>query len=297
MSEQDELVSQLLSSAKLLGLTGITPVILSKSGNVIIHLTPHPIVARVAAVLSEENSELAYYILERELRVAHHLQTSGVPVLLPIHNAGPHNVNGKWATFWNYVPLTQLEPLSPGHAVSLVNDLSLAMKSLSCSIPVLGVWERACQAAARLGEQSDPRIQALLEVFVKVDKQIRMISPEALIPAHGDAHAGNLLPSPEGWLWIDFEDVSLMPVYWDLASYVGNLVLFNGIQEPTYKYMLNNAEIVEDKKEFELALSARTLLSTLSNLDFALAGHGDMAFATRQLELAEPFLYHLNPNR
>ncbi|KRE51200.1 hypothetical protein ASG81_03280 [Paenibacillus sp. Soil522] len=88
-----------------------------------------------------------------------------------------------------------------------------------------------------------------------------------------------------------------MPVYWDLASFVGNLVLFRGIQEPTYKYMLNNAEIVADKKAFELALSARILLSTLSNLDLALAGHGDLVFATRQLELAEPFLYSINPNR
>lgn len=194
------------------------------------------------------------------------------------------------------MPTTQLEPLLPEHAVSLVNDLSLAMKSLTGSFPVLGVWERTCQAAARLREQSETRIQALLEVFVKVDKQIRMIAPEALIPAHGDAHARNLLPSPKGWLWIDFEDVSLMPVYWDLASFVGNLVLFHGIQEPTYKYMLNNAEIVADKKAFELALSARILLSTLSNLDLALAGHGDLAFATRQLELAETFLYHINPN-
>ncbi|KRE51199.1 hypothetical protein [Paenibacillus sp. Soil522] len=92
---------------------------------------------------------IAYHILERELQVARHLQTSGVPVLLPIHNAGPHDVDGKWAIFWSYVPATQLEPLSPEHAVSLVNDLSLAMKSLTGSFPVLGVWERTCQAAAK----------------------------------------------------------------------------------------------------------------------------------------------------
>lgn len=35
---------------------------------------------------------------------------------------------------------------------------------------------------------------------------------------HGDAHTGNLLPTPEGLRWIDFEDACAGPVEWDLAS-------------------------------------------------------------------------------
>jgi thiamine kinase-like enzyme len=34
---------------------------------------------------------------------------------------------------------------------------------------------------------------------------------------HGDAHAGNLLRSPDGLLWTDFEDTCRGPVEWDLA--------------------------------------------------------------------------------
>jgi thiamine kinase-like enzyme len=38
-------------------------------------------------------------------------------------------------------------------------------------------------------------------------------------PLHGDAHPGNLIATREGGLvWIDFEDVCLGPVEWDLAT-------------------------------------------------------------------------------
>jgi thiamine kinase-like enzyme len=34
---------------------------------------------------------------------------------------------------------------------------------------------------------------------------------------HGDAHPGNLLATPRGWLWTDLEDTCPGPVAWDLA--------------------------------------------------------------------------------
>ncbi|WP_169082124.1 phosphotransferase [Paenibacillus sp. PL91] len=291
MSDRGELVSQVLFTAERLGLTDIDPVILSEGGNLIIHLAPHAITARVAVVLSEKDAKLAHEILERELQVAGHLHNHGVPVLLPILNAGPHRVGRKWATFWQYAPPAPMEPLKPREAVELVNGLTLAMSDFTaCTIPVLGIWERAYEAAARLIEQTDPRIQSLLDIFWETDNQMRMLKRECLIPVHGDAHARNLLPSPEGWKWNDFEDVSYMPAYWDLASYVGNLVLFGGFQEPTYAYLMSRSEIIADQPAFVFALTARTLVATVSNLDLALAGDGDLAFAFKQLELAEPFL-------
>ncbi len=46
--------------------------------------------------------------------------------------------------------------------------------------------------------------------------------PSALIwprrPLHGDAHTGNVLMTPKGPRWTDFEDVCVGPVEWDLAS-------------------------------------------------------------------------------
>lgn len=295
MSEKGKLISQVLLIAEKTGLTEITPIELSNGGNLIIHLAPYPIVARIATVISKEDAEYAYKILDRELLVARHLQSKGIPVLLPtdLIDAGPYDVDGTWMTFWKYVPPTQLQPPSPSEAVELVNGLSIAIKDFFDDLPMLGVWERTCQSAVRLRKHSDQRIQALLNVFLRVDEQMRL-EPSLLIPCHGDAHTRNLLPSPEGWVWTDFEDVSLMPAYWDLASFVGNLALFGGTQEPTFRYILGHIDNGTDLKAFGFAISARILMSTLGNLDFALAGHGDLEFATRQLELAEDFMRQID---
>jgi hypothetical protein len=80
---------------------------------------------------------------------------------------------------------------------------------------------------------------------------------------------------------------------WDLASFIANRVLFRGIQLPIYRYILSSEEIVVNQRAFNLVLTARILMSTLSNLDLALAGHGDLAFANRQLEFAEPLIIQI----
>jgi hypothetical protein len=295
VSDKGKPISEVLLIAEKAGFNEITPIELSNGGNLIIHLDPHPIVARIATVISKEDADYAYKILDRELRVARHLQSKGIPVLLPSDHidAGPYDIGGTWMTFWKYVPHTQLKPPSPSEAVELVNTLSLGMKDFSDEIPLLGVWERTCQSANRLMKHPDQRIQALLNVFVKVDKQMRL-ETSLLIPCHGDAHAGNLLPSPEGWIWADFEDLSLMPAYWDLASFVGNLALFSGVQEPTFRYILSQINNGSDLEAFGFAITARILMATLGNLDFALAGNGDLEFASKQLELAEDFIHQID---
>lgn len=296
MQDKDKLISQMILIARGVGLSDIIPVVLSDGGNLIVHLAPHPIVARVALCVSEESADRANKSLIRELGIARHLHNKGVPVLLPtdLIDAGPHRVDGTWMTFWHYVPPTQLRPLTSRDAVQLVELLSVGIKDFSDALPVLGVWNRACKSAVRLKSKSDHRIQSLLEVFLKIDEQMQKIETGLLIPSHGDAHVRNLLPSPKGWLWMDFEDVSLMPIYWDIASFVANGLLFKGFQEPTFRYLLDCTNVVNDQTSFALALSARILMSTLGNLDLALEGHGDLVFATRQLEIAEEFLLKID---
>ncbi|MEC0232321.1 phosphotransferase [Paenibacillus alba] len=296
MTEKHNLISQVVLMAEKTGLADITPNVLSSGGNLIIHLAPYPIVARAATVISnEKDTEYAYKILDRELSVARHLQDKGIPVLLPTEliDAGPCDVGGTWMTFWKYVPSTPLQPLSPSEAVEMVNRLSIAMKDCSEELPMLGVWERTCQSAVKLKSHTDQRVQALLDVFLRVDEQMRL-EPSRLMPCHGDAHARNLIPSTEGWLWTDFEDVSWMPAYWDLASFVGNLALFGGIQEPTFRYIVEHIDNSTDLQAFGFAITARIVMSTLGNLDFALAGHGDLKFASRQLELAGDFIHQID---
>lgn len=81
---------------------------------------------------------------------------------------------------------------------------------------------------------------------------------------------------------------------YDLASFVGNLALFGEIQESTFRCILDHINNDTDLKAFGFAITARILMSTIGNLDFALAGHGDLEFATRQLELAEDFIRQID---
>lgn len=288
MIDKSKLISEVLFIAKKAGIKGVMPVELRHGGNLIIHLSPHPIVARIAIMASQDNAEYASYRLARELRAARHLQSKGVPALLPTDDpdAGPYEIDGIWFTFWTYVPPTALPPLYPNEAIERVRSLSLALHDFEDGLPTLGVWERACQSVARLTQHDDPRISILLHEFTRIDQWMRH-KTRRLIPCHGDAHPGNLLPSPDGWLWTDFEDLSLMPAYWDLTSYVGNLALFHGMKEPIFSYILSQISQRHDLEAFGMTMIARVLMSTLGNLDFALAGKGDLAFATKQLERAE----------
>lgn len=101
VQDKDKLISQMILAVKIVGLYDITPVILSDGGNLIVHLAPHPIVARVAVFLSEEDTDQANKLLSRELCVARYLHSKGVPVLLPsdMIDAGPHRLGGTWMTF------------------------------------------------------------------------------------------------------------------------------------------------------------------------------------------------------
>ncbi len=42
--------------------------------------------------------------------------------------------------------------------------------------------------------------------------------PGEVQPLHGDAHPGNLIAGPDGFVWADFEESCRGPVSWDLAS-------------------------------------------------------------------------------
>lgn len=288
-------ISLALSTLKKNGFTEITPVEINDGVNLIIHLAPYPIAARIATALSEEYPDTAYRIQERELQVASHLQGRNVPVLLPsdLINPGPYDIGGTWMTLWRFESRAQLPRPIPEEAVGLIDKLSNAMKDFPGELPSLGPWEWTCKSADRLGNHKDERVQALLGIFQKVNTELR-VDKDLLIACHGDANLGNLFPSNNGWIWMDFEDVSKMPPYWDLASFICIPALFRGVQEPTLKYVIDRFENKSESRAFGLALIARTLTSTLGNLDYALRGFCDLDFAIQELGLAEDFINQID---
>ena len=68
--------------AASLGVRGTDPVILAEGANVIVHLSPAPVVAKVAASTTAVRPEPAAW-LQRELDVTWFLAERGAPVVAP----------------------------------------------------------------------------------------------------------------------------------------------------------------------------------------------------------------------
>lgn len=291
MKSTQEMIQELVKVVNDLGLYGITPVTLSDAGNLTVHLKPHPIVARIAKLLPGDDADEWRGIWQNELMVVDHLLQHNIPVVpysakIP---PGPYKVDQTWMTLWEFALPVELPPLQSPQAIQMVNDLSEAMAAFQEPLPQLGAWRNAVQATGYLREQhnTDERICLLLDNFDQVNETIQNME---LYPAHGDAHPKNLLPSLIGWRWIDFEDVSVMPKFWDLASFIGNTALFNGLTHPMVDAVFNLNKVKKDKAAFKFVLKARTVMSTTTNLALALQGHGDLNFAKGQIEQIKSFL-------
>ena len=80
------------------------PVILADGANVIVHLSPAPVVAKVAASTPAVRPDNAAW-LQRELDVVRFLAGRGVPVMTPSPEVPPvvHHGDGQVMSFWRYL--------------------------------------------------------------------------------------------------------------------------------------------------------------------------------------------------
>jgi len=275
---------------------GIDPVVLSDSGNLTVHLSPHPVVARVAKLFPGDDAEFWRTVWRAELQVTRHLSTRGVPVVPPCVSVhpGPHPIAGTWMTLWEYMRPAALPPLSGEHAVGMIDDLTQAIADFQGPLAKLGAWRHLAGASEHLRATAggDARIAHLVAQCERVDARMRSV--DALYPAHGDAHPGNLLATPAGWRWIDFEDASRMPRFWDRASFIGNTALFHGVEHPIVRHVLAGVVTAADRAAFGFALRARLVMATACNLSLALRGWGDLDFAQAQLQRLGGFLARLD---
>ena len=90
--------------AASLGVRGTDPVILADGANVIVHLSPAPVVAKVAASTTALRPEPAAW-LQRELDVTGFLAGRGIPAVVPSPEvpATVHHGDGQVMSFWRYV--------------------------------------------------------------------------------------------------------------------------------------------------------------------------------------------------
>ena len=193
-------------------------VVLRSQLNVLVHLRPAPVVARVAGSIEAVRPGTTWQ--ERELAIAAHLARAGAPVVAPSPELppGPHEHEGRVLSFWTYAEVVDgpADPVAAGEGLRFCHE---ALRDFHGSLPVLsGVTEAEALLAHLAAEESIDGVTAheLLERVEALHATLGTLRAP-IRPLHGDAHLNNVLNTAAGPLWNDWEDTCLGPLGWDAA--------------------------------------------------------------------------------
>ncbi len=211
--------------ARRLGLPGDRQVVLSSRGNLLVHLVPVPVVARVATLTGWSRRDPAVW-LAREVAVAGYAAGRGGPVVPPASQVdpGPHWQDGFAVSLWEYVRAEDRQA-GPAEAGVALARLHQAIRECPVELGELSVAREqisdGLDALERGSVLDGGMVSALRAVHAEVLAGLAGVGSEPRV-LHGDAHGGNLLATTaRGWLWIDLEETTRGPVEWDLAVLAG----------------------------------------------------------------------------
>lgn len=203
-----EAVAASVAVAGALALPSDKPVVVAEGYSVRVRMDPAPVLTRVVTVGRTLRGEPLPW-MQREIAVSRFLHAAGAPVGPPWSNPGPHHAGGLDVSLWQW-----LEPdpqaVSPAVYGRLLKDLHDTLLPYDGQLPVLVGPLTDITSAQRLSTDS--------LLHEAADRLIPLALTWPRRPLHGDAHTGNVLATRSGFRWIDFEDVCLGPIEWDLAS-------------------------------------------------------------------------------
>lgn len=201
-------VSASVACARALGLPAERPEVIAEGYSVRVRLHPAPVVTRVVT-LGRELRPNPLPWLEREVSVAQHVAASGVPVVAPWHDPGPHIADGLEVSLWAWAEHDSSQ-VSAAELGAMLGPLHVALATYPGDLPPL------------VGPLTDIATALVASTDETLHRAADDLVPLALSwprrPLHGDAHTGNILVTPDGPAWTDFEDVCVGPVEWDLSS-------------------------------------------------------------------------------
>jgi hypothetical protein len=211
-------VGAAVAVARAHGLAVTDPAVLSDGVNLVVHLRPAPVVARVATLTPLLRPDAARQP-RRDLALATALAGAGAPVLSPSGELppGPHESDGQTLSFWRFADLLPERP-TPAVAGATLAELLAVLAGvdpgwdgdpLDTPLDDLAVFAERGEVLGAPGE-----------LVTRAGELVDQLRPRLAAPAqflHGDAHPGNLLRTRDGWVWADLEDTCRGPVGWDLA--------------------------------------------------------------------------------
>jgi len=196
------------SLARKLGLTFDESVVLGRGTNVLIHLRPTPVVARV--------TRLAHLVRPVEALAG------GVGLAMALGDLavgpsdrvepGPHTEGGRFVTFWDYRSGPTASPTEAGSALRTFHERGVRYRG-----PLRGFDPRpeALRIADLVGGEAGETLR---------DAARRLERPSfSEQPIHGDAHFENVIA---GGVWQDFDEACSGPREWDIACMVHRWEVF-----------------------------------------------------------------------
>lgn len=175
------------------GVRSTDPLALADGANVVVHLRPAPLVAKVAAVTHLVREPAPW--LARELALSGYLAGAGLPVvrasdLLP---ARVHEHDGAVMTFWQHEPHDPTASVGATQLGRMLRELHVVLRSCSLTLPELCTpFEDIGRWLARAGDTAPARMRS---AFDRLVTELAGGGGQAL---HGDPHPGNVLMTARG---------------------------------------------------------------------------------------------------
>ena len=200
---------------------------IAAGSNVLVHLKPAPVVARVmtgTAVLHDDAEQW----LAREVAVGAFLAERTDLVVPPsdILPPGPHEQDGLWMTLWKFVPQDEQAPRpEPRELGRSLRGLHAALADFPGDLAPLSEirdWLERLLAELRPSPALTQRDIDWLRFELDALTPAVFESSLATQALHGDASMSNLLRTDSGLVWNDLEDVCAGPVAWDVSGLVAS---------------------------------------------------------------------------
>jgi phosphotransferase family enzyme len=196
---------------------------IAAGSNVLEHLKPAPVVTRVMTGTAVLHDDIAQW-LAREVAVAAFLAEGTDLAVAPsdLLPPGPHERDAFWMTLWTFVSHdAQAPPPEPRELGRSLRELHAALAGFPGELaPLSGIGDWLGRLLAELRPSPSLSGQDIDWLRLKRDALTPAVF-ESSLPAqalHGDASVGNLLRTPGGLIWNDFEDVCAGPVAWDVCG-------------------------------------------------------------------------------
>lgn len=238
-----------MAVAREAGLEVREPRLLRDLTNVLVHLAPEPVVARVPMTFTRLRRRPW---IERELELTAFLAQAGAQVAGPARSVdpGPYERDGFLVTLWEYIDHDRERPLDTRRAGEALREIHELLSDRDArGLEHFARLEEIDTLVATLELSQDER--DLFEQGLAAARSTVENLDVAQQPVHGDAHRWNLLHTPAGPLWSDFENVCLGPRELDIAC--------NEIRARAHGRQQEDDELLAGYGEFDEELVSRLI--------------------------------------